>query len=40
MLDIDFHKLAREPKTMQNIVPTGEYIPSYKKLGTNWTLRT
>lgn len=26
MLAIGFHKLAREPKSMQNIVPTGKCI--------------
>lgn len=33
MLDIDFHKLAWEPKSMQNIVSTGKYIVNYKKTG-------
>lgn len=27
----DFHKLAGEPRSMQNIVPMGKYILNYKK---------
>lgn len=40
MPDIDFYKLAREPKSKRHRVPMGKCISSYKKLDTNWTLRT